>query len=56
MTFRIFQALCIAIAFVGWIIYQLLIRKKRFMEISNDVMAIAFFIAVWLGIYYWLIN
>jgi hypothetical protein len=56
MFIRMFQALMISIAFGGWIIYQLFIRKKKFMEISNDVIAIVFFIGVWLGIYYWLMN
>lgn len=54
MYFRLIQAIFISIAFVGWILYQLLIRKKRFLEISNDVMAIVFFIAVWAGLVYWL--
>ena len=49
-----FQALAISVAFVGWVIYQLLVRKKRFREISNDVMAITFFIAVWFTIFYFL--
>jgi hypothetical protein len=54
MYFRLIQAIFISIAFIGWIVYQLLIRKKRFSEISSDVMAIVFFIAVWVGLVYWL--
>ena len=56
MTFRILQAFVISIALIGWIIYQLAFKRKKFMDISHDVMAIAFFIAVWFGIYYWLIS
>ena len=54
MYVRLIQAIFISIAFVGWIAYQLLVRKKRFSEISGDVMAIVFFIAVWVGLVYWL--
>jgi hypothetical protein len=54
MYFRFIQAIFIAIALIGWLAYQLLIRKKSFSEISNDVLAITFFIAVWIGIVYWL--
>jgi hypothetical protein len=56
MYFRLIQAIFISIALAGWIVYQLMIRKKRFSEISNDVLAIAFFVAVWVGICYWLLN
>jgi hypothetical protein len=56
MYFRFIQAIFISIAFIGWIGYQLMIRKKRFSEITNDVMAIAFFVAVWFGLIYWLID
>ena len=56
MYFRLIQAVFISIAFVGWVVYQLAIRKKRFSEISNDVLAIVFFVAVWFGLCYWLLN
>ena len=56
MVIRVFQAFILVIAFIGWIIYQVIFRKKRFSEISNDVMAIAFFLTVWIGITYWLFK
>lgn len=56
MIFRMLQALVISLAFVLWIWYQLAVKKKAFKEIRHDVMAIVFFIAVWMGIYYWLIS
>ena len=56
MYFRLIQAVFISIAFVGWVVYQLAIRKKRFSEISNDILAIVFFVAVWFGLCYWLLN
>lgn len=56
MFFRMFQALGISVAFVGWLIYQLAIKKKRLGELTNDILAIVFFVGVWLGIFYLLIN
>ena len=56
MYVRLIQAVFISLAFIGWAVYQLLIRKKRFGEIANDVMAIVFFVAVWFGLCYWLLN
>jgi hypothetical protein len=54
MYFRVIQALFISVAFIGWTLYQLLIRKKRFSDISSDVMAIVFFVMVWAALVYWL--
>jgi hypothetical protein len=50
MAARVVIALMMAIAFIGWILFQLLIRKKRGSEINNEVMFVAFFIAVWVAI------
>jgi len=47
MAGRVIIAFLMAIAFIGWVLFQLLIRKKRGAEINNEVMFIAFFIAVW---------
>ena len=55
MTFKLIQAICIAIAMIGWLIYQMVIKKKPFASIQHDALAIIFFIAVWFGIYYFLI-
>jgi uncharacterized membrane protein len=56
MYFRLIQAVFIFIALVGWVVYQLAFRKKRFSEISNDILAIVFFAAVWIGLCYWLLK
>ncbi|OQP53912.1 hypothetical protein A4D02_19650 [Niastella koreensis] len=56
MYVRLIQAVFITIAFVGWIVYQMAVRKKRFSEISNDILAIVFFAAVWIGLCYWLLK
>ena len=50
MAGRIIIALLVAIALVAWVLYQLLVRKKTGAEINNEVMFIAFFIAVWISL------
>lgn len=44
----------VAIAFLGWIFYQLAVKKKSWRDIQSDVIAIVFFIIVSAGIFYWL--
>ncbi|HSC38049.1 MAG TPA: hypothetical protein VLD19_09270 [Chitinophagaceae bacterium] len=56
MTFKFMQAIGVAIALIGWLIYQMAIKKKSFASIQSDALAILFFIAVWLGIYYLVIH
>ena len=56
MYFRLIQAVFVSVAFIGWVAFQLLVRKKRFAEISNDILAIIFFVAVWFGICYWMLD
>ena len=55
MAARFIIALLVAIALVAWVLFQLLVRKKTGAEINNEVMFIAFFIAVWisLGFLFW---
>ncbi len=52
--FTIYGSIAVALAVIGWILNQLVIKKKKFREISRDVLAILFFIGVWAVIYYWL--
>jgi len=56
MYVRLIQAIAITAAFTGWIIYQMVVRKKRFFEIKDEVLFIAFFATVWLGIFHLLTN
>ena len=39
------RAVATPLAFVGWILFQLLAKKKKFSEIEGDVKVIAFFLA-----------
>jgi len=56
MYVRLIQAIAITVAFTGWIIFQMVVRKKRFFEIKDEVLFIAFFATVWLGIFHLLTN
>lgn len=54
MIVRLFQAIAITIALIGWIVYQMVIRKKRFFELKDDILAIIFFATVWFGLVYFM--
>lgn len=50
------RAVATPIAFVGWILFQLLVKKKKFSQIEGDVRVIAFFLAVWAVIYFTILR
>lgn len=50
------RACVVPVAFAGWIIFQLLVRKKKFSEIEGDVKAIIFFVLVCYLIYFVLLR
>ena len=54
MIVRLFQAIAVTIALTGWIIYQMIFRKKRFFELKDDILAIIFFATVWFGLVYFM--
>ena len=56
MYVRAIQAIAITAAFAGWIIYQMVIRKKRFFQLKDDILAIVFFATIWFGIIYLLVH
>ncbi len=41
----------IMVAFIGWIAFQLTVKKKKLKEMGGDIKAIVFFFAVWVLIY-----
>jgi len=43
-------------AFAGWLLYQKLYLRKRWAELKPDAMAIVFFIIIWMGIAYRVMN
>ncbi len=44
------------LALIGWVLFQLLIKKKKFSAIEGDVKIIAFFLVVWGVIYFVLLT
>jgi len=38
---------------IGWLLYQIFIKKKRWNEVSGEAMTIAFFVLLWCLIAYW---
>ena len=43
----------INILFVGWLLYQLLLKRKKWGDLSGEAVTIAFFVIVWCLIAYW---
>ena len=52
MIVRVFQAVAVTLALIGWIVYQMVVRKKRFFDLKDDILAIIFFATVWFGLVY----
>jgi len=56
MLYFFLRACVIPLAFLGWILFQLLVKKKKFSAIEGDVKVIAFFMAVWVLIYFFILR
>lgn len=50
--FRAYAYILPCLALIGWVIYQLVARKKTFSEIRNEILFILFLIGIWAAIYY----
>jgi hypothetical protein len=46
----------IPLAFISWLVYELLIKKKRFSEIKNDLIVISCFLIIWIIIFFLLLS
>jgi hypothetical protein len=46
----------VSFAFVGWLLYQRGVKRKPWKDLKGDAIAILFFIAVWIGISYWVMS
>ena len=44
------------ILMIGFVLYQLVIRKKKWGEVFGDVLACLVFASVWMVIAYWLTS
>jgi len=51
--FRAYGYILVAIALIGWVIYQLAIKKKKAGQLKNEITFILFFTGLWVAIYYW---
>jgi hypothetical protein len=40
----------------GWVLYQLLIKRKKWRDLSGDALVCCVFASVWIMIAYWLTN
>ncbi len=56
MLYFFLRACVVPILFIGWIIFQLLVKKKKFSAIEGDVKVIAFFLVLWVLIYFFLLR
>jgi hypothetical protein len=48
MAPRAVIAFMMVLAFIGYVVFQVLFRKKSGAEYNNEIMFIAFFAAVWI--------
>lgn len=44
------------LAFVAWLFYKKQFKQKQWADLKPDIIAVTFFIAVWMGISYWAMN
>ena len=47
MVYAFLRLGIVPIAFVSWVFYQLIIKKKKFEGIKNDLLVIVVFLIVW---------
>lgn len=42
----------ISVLLIVWIFYQAIIKKRAWSDLTGDMLAVLFFVAVWIGIAY----
>lgn len=52
----VIRFLFVILAFLAYIIFQLLLKKKKWIAIKNDMFVIASFCAVLMGFVYFVLN
>jgi hypothetical protein len=50
------RTLGIPIAIVGWLLFQIFIKRKKWHEVKQDVQVIVFMLAVWIVVYFVLLR
>jgi hypothetical protein len=46
----------IPIAIIGWVLYQFIIKKKKFEDFKGDFFAALFMVGVYLLLIYWIVS
>lgn len=54
MIYFFLRIAAVPLLLVGYLLFQLLVKKKKFAEIQTDILYVVFFIAVYFGLYYFL--
>ena len=44
------------VAIIGWLVFQLIVKKKKWKEIQGDAQVVAFMLAVWIIVYFALLR
>lgn len=55
MIYIFLRFILIPVAFVGWILFQLLVKKKRFADLQNELLTITAFLAIW-ALLVWMVR
>jgi len=42
----------LSVLLAGWVFYQAIIKKRKWADLKGDVLAVLFFVAVWIGVAY----
>jgi hypothetical protein len=42
----------VSVLLIVWVFYQAMIKKRKWTDLKGDVLAVLFFVVVWIGIAY----
>jgi hypothetical protein len=48
MYYTLLRIAVVPAAFIGWILFQLFVNKKKLTDLKNDLLTISVFLVVWL--------
>jgi len=54
MIYIFLRVAAVPLFLVGYLLYQLFIKKKKFVDIQTDILYVSFFFAVYIGLFYFL--
>ena len=47
MVYSFLRFVAVPLAFIGWILFQLFVKKKRLGDLQNDILTICAFLLIW---------